>query len=205
MNTKCQRRKNNWLVFRNLVILCPCWLLISFAFSYPAFSKNLTPKPINSEVSNSCSEQSLETLITQLMLDLPSYANRAAQRARRLSRSVDIYTYILVAGKPEFQPLPLNSAIDIAKKYESEGVEQVFFTTWERKYIDKKAVELQEFHWLFLTKTQIGWQVVMMFTQTGEYPVKPLLAPPRNSSNGAIAQGVKLWLRDCEAGSVQRR
>jgi hypothetical protein len=181
------------------VILCPCWLLISFAFSYPAFSKNLTPKPVNSEVSNSCSEQSLETLITQLMLDLPSYANRAAQRARRLSRSVDIYTYILVAGKPEFQPLPLNPAIDTAKKYESEGVEQVFFTTYERKYINKKPVELQEFHWLFLTKTKIGWQVVMMFTQTGAYPVKQPIAPPRDSSNSAIAQGVKLWLRDCNS------
>ncbi|MBK1989496.1 hypothetical protein A0J48_018480 [Sphaerospermopsis aphanizomenoides BCCUSP55] len=197
MNTKSPRRRNSWLVLRGLVILCPCWLFVFCGFDYPAFSKNLTPKPVNSEVSNSCSEQSLETLTTQLMRDLPSYANRAAQRARRLSRSVDIYTYILAAGKPEFQPLPLNPGIDTPNKYESEGVEQVFFTTYERKYIDKKAVELQEFHWLLLTKAKIGWQVVMMFTQTGEYPVKQPIAPPRDSSNGAIAQGVKLWLRDC--------
>lgn len=178
-------------------MLCPCWLLISFAFVDPAFSKNIIPKPVKSEVSNSCSEQSLETLTTQLMLDLPSYTNRAIQRARRLNRSVDIYTYILVAGKPEFQPLPLNPGIDTVKKYESEGVEQVFFTTLERKYISKKVVELQEFHWLFLTRTKIGWQVVMMFSQTGAYPVKQPVAPPRDSSNSAIAQGVKLWLRDC--------
>jgi hypothetical protein len=39
----------------------------------------------------------------------------------------------------------------------------------------------------------------MMFSQTGEYPVKPPIAPPRDSSNGAIAQGVKLWLRDCHS------
>jgi hypothetical protein len=199
MNTKGQRRKNSWLIFRDLVMLCPCWLLISFTFVYPAFSKNITPKPVKSEVSNSCSERSLETLTTQLMLDLPGYANRASQRARRLSRSLDIYTYILVAGKPEFQPLPLKPGIDPAKKYESEGVEQVFFTTWGRKYIGKKVVQLQEFHWLFLTKTKIGWQVVMMFTQTGAYPVKQPVAPPRNSSNGAISQGVKLWLRDCNS------
>ena len=64
-------------------------------------------------------------------------------------------------------------------------------------------MELQEFHRLFLTKTNIGWTVVMMFTQDGSYPVKPPIAPPRNSSNGAIAQGVKLWLRDCQAGSVR--
>lgn len=199
MNTKSQRRRNSWLVLRDIVVLIPCWLFLFSIFDYPAFSKNLTPKPVKSEVSNSCSEQSLETLTTQLIQDLPSYANRAAQRARRLSRSVDIYTYILAAGKPEFQPLPLNPGIDTANKYESEGVEQVFFTTYERKYIDKKAVELQEFHWLLLTKTKIGWQVVMMFSQTGAYPVKQPVAPPRDSSNSAIAQGVKLWLRDCNS------
>jgi hypothetical protein len=199
MNTTDQGKKKGWLVFRDLVFLCPCWLLLSFVFLSPAFSKNLSPKPIESEVSSSCSQQSLESLTTRLMLDLPSYANRVIQRSRRLSRSVDIYPYILVAGKPEFQPLPLNPGIDTANNYASQGVEQVFFTTLERQYINKKAVELQQFHWLFLTKTQMGWQMVMMFTQTGEYPVKPLIAPPRNSSDGAIAQAVKIWLRDCEA------
>jgi hypothetical protein len=205
MNTKSQRRRNSWLVLRDIVVLIPCCLFVFCGFDYPAFSKNLTPKPVKSEVSNSCSGQSIETLTTQLMRDLPSYANRAVQRARRLSRSVDVYPYILVAGKPEFQPLPLNPGIDTANNYASEGVEQVFFTTLERKYINKKAVELQQFHWLFLTKTNLGWQVVMMFTQTGEYPVKSPIAPPRDSSNGAIAQGVKLWLRDCHAGSVRLR
>ncbi|MBS3030531.1 MAG: hypothetical protein HCA25_26815 [Dolichospermum sp. DET50] len=180
-----------------------CWLFISPGFHYAAYANNIPPKPVNPEISNSCSEQSLETLTTQLMLDLPSYANRSIQRARRLKRSVDTFSYILAAGKPEFQSLPLNPGIDNGDKYNAEGVKQVFFTTLERKYIHKKAVELQEFHRLFLTKTNIGWTVVMMFTQTSAYPVKPPIAPPRDSSNGAIAQGVKLWLRDCEAGSVR--
>ncbi|WP_228020424.1 MULTISPECIES: hypothetical protein [Sphaerospermopsis] len=182
---------------------------MSFIFVSPVFSKNLSPTPVKSDVSSSCSQQSLESLTTRLMLDLPSYANRVIQRSRRLSRSVDIYPYILVAGKPEFQNLPLSPGINTANNtanntnnYASQGVEQVFFTTLERQYVNKKAVELQQFHWLFLTKTTLGWQVVMMFTQTGEYPVKPPIAPPRDSSQGAIAQGVKLWLRDCEAGSV---
>jgi hypothetical protein len=175
------------------------WLFISSGFHYPAIAKNITPKPVNPDISNSCSEQSLETLTTQLLLDLPSYANRAIQRGRRLKRSVDTFSYILVAGKPEFQALPLNPGIDNGNNYEAEGVKQVFFTTLERKYINKKPVELQEFHRLFLTKTKIGWAVVMMFSQTGEYPVQPPIAPPRDSSNGAIAQGVKLWLRDCQA------
>jgi hypothetical protein len=175
------------------------WLITSSYFHYPADAKNIPPKAVNPEISDSCSEQSLETLTTQLMLDLPSYSNRVIQRSRRMKRSVDTFSYILAAGKPEFQSLPLNPGIDNGDKYDVEGVKQVFFTTLERTYIHKKAVELQEFHRLFLTKTNIGWTVVMMFSQTGKYPVKPPIAPPRNSSNGAIAQGVKLWLRDCQA------
>jgi hypothetical protein len=133
------------------------------------------------------------------MLDLPSYTNRVIQRYRRLSRNSETFSYILAAGKPEFASLPLNPGIDNGDNNQVEGVKQVFFTTLERKYTNKKAVELQEFHRLFLTKTNIGWNVVMMFSQTGEYPVKPPIAPPRDSSNGAIAQGVKLWLRDCHS------
>jgi hypothetical protein len=185
------------------LIACNCWLFIAPGFHYSAYAKNIPPKPVNPKISNSCSEQSLETLTTQLILDLPSYTNRVIQRARILNRSVDTFSYILVAGKPEFEPLPLNPSIDNGDKYNAEGVKQVFFTTLERTYIHKKPVELQEFHRLFLTKTNIGWTVVMMFTQDGSYPVKPPIAPPRNSSNGAIAQGVKLWLRDCQAGSVR--
>ncbi|MDP5018126.1 hypothetical protein FJR11_18000 [Anabaena sp. UHCC 0187] len=179
------------------------WLINCSYLQYPVIAKNISPKPVNPEISNSCSEQSLETLTTQLMLDLPSYANRSIQRARILKRSVDTFSYILAAGKPEFESLPLNPGINNGNNYETEGVKQVFFTTLERTYIHKKPVELQEFHRLFLTKTNIGWTVVMMFTQDGSYPVKPPIAPPRNSSNGAIAQGVKLWLRDCQAGSVR--
>ena len=47
------------------------------------------------------------------MRDLPSYANRASQRARRLQRKTDVYSYMSVAGKPDFTPLPLNSGINI--------------------------------------------------------------------------------------------
>jgi hypothetical protein len=181
-----------------------CWWLLacSCLFISPAFSKTLTAKPVNPGVSNSCSEQSLQILTPQLLRDLPSYANRTTQRARRLGRSVDIYPYILAAGKPEFQSLPLNPGID-SVKYQSEGVEQIFFTTLERQYISQKAIELQQFHRLFLTKTKHGWNLVMMLTQTGTYPAKSTIAPAKDSSNGAIAQGVKLWLRDCQAGTVR--
>lgn len=203
------RKKNySWL------LACGFWILGSNSFAYPAFSTNLTPNPsvlaerenVNSGERSLCYEQNLETLTTQLLQDLPSYTNRASQRARRLSRSSDVYSYMIVAGRPEFTTLPLNleEYTTNAPKSTASGVEQVFFTTLARHYIGKKAVEFQEFHWLLLTKTKSGWRLVMMFTQTGAYPKQPPPSPPRDSSNGAIAQGVKAWLRDCQAGSVRQ-
>ncbi|MBW4688114.1 MAG: hypothetical protein KME40_24245 [Komarekiella atlantica HA4396-MV6] len=203
------RNKNYRLWF----VACGFWFLILNSLE-PALSKNLTPNPvlaqkqnINSSVRPLCSEQNLEILTTQLLRDLPSYANRASQRARRLSRKSDVYSYMLVAGKPDLTPLPLNSEEHSADapKSAASGVEQVFFTTLERQYTGKKAVELQQFHWLLLTKAKSGWRLVMMFTQTGAYPKQQPPSPPRDTSNGAIAQGVKAWLRDCQAGSVRMR
>jgi hypothetical protein len=204
------KKKNYGLWF----VACGFWLLIFNCFA-PAFSKNLTPslsvlaqkENVNNGVRPLCSEQKLETLTTNLLRDLPSYANRASQRARRLSRKGDVYSYMLVAGKPEFTPLFLNPEEYTADtpKSTASGIEQVFFTTLERQYIGKKAVELQQFHWLLLTKTQSSWLLVMMFTQTSAYPKQQPPSPPRDSSNGAIAQGVKAWLRDCQAGSVRMR
>ncbi|MEH2236545.1 MAG: hypothetical protein V7K30_10000 [Nostoc sp.] len=203
------RKKNySWL------LACGFWVLGSNNQALPAFSTNLTPKPfaiaerenVNDGVKSLCSEQNLETLTVQLLQDLPSYTNRVSQRARRLSRSGDVYSYMLVAGRPEFTPLPLNLeeySADAAKSSAS-GVEQVFFTTLERQYIGKKAVELQEFHWLLLTKTTTGWRLVMMFSQIASHSAQQPLSPPRDSSNGAIAQAVNAWLRDCQAGSVRQ-
>ncbi|MDZ7951868.1 hypothetical protein [Nostoc sp. DedQUE09] len=196
------------------LLACGFWVVVSNSFTYPAYSINATPKPsalaqrenVNSGERSLCSEQNLETLTIQLLQKLPSYTNRASQRARRLSRSSEVYSYMLVAGKPEFTPLPLNLeeySAD-ASKSATSGVEQVFFTTLERQYIGKKVVELQQFHWLLLTKTQSGWQLVMMFSQAGSYSQQQPLSPPRNSSNGTVAQGIKAWLRDCEAGSLRQ-
>ncbi|WP_223265231.1 hypothetical protein [Nostoc sp. 'Peltigera membranacea cyanobiont' 210A] len=198
----------------SFLFACGFWVVVSNSFAYPAFSINPTPKlsalaereNVNSDARSLCSQQNLETLTIQLLQKLPSYTNRATQRARRLSRSSQVYSYMLVAGKPEFTPLPLNLeeySAD-ASKSAASGVEQVFFTTLERQYIDKKVVELQEFHWLLLTKTKSGWQLVMMFSQAGSHSQQQPLSPPRDSSNGTVAQGVKAWLRDCEAGSLRQ-
>ncbi|MBD2613265.1 hypothetical protein H6G94_18665 [Nostoc punctiforme FACHB-252] len=186
-------------------------IFLLFTFYFLLFNPNPSllaqEGNIDTGAKSSCSEQNLETLTTQLLQDLPGYTNRVIQRARRRNRSADVYSYILVAGKPEFTPLPLNleEYSKDAPESSMSGVEQVFFTTLGRQYIGKTAVELQEFHWLLLTKTKIGWRIVMMFSQTGSYSKKQPLSPPRDSSNGAIAQGVQAWLRDCQAGSVRNR
>ncbi|MDZ7959957.1 MAG: hypothetical protein RMY34_19080 [Aulosira sp. DedQUE10] len=185
------------------LIACSFWLIIVNSVDNLAFSQNLSvPKD---KVRSACTEQNVESLTTWLLRDLPSYTNRVTQRARRLSRSSEVYSYMLLAGRPEFTPLPLNPGIDTpeAAKSAASGVDQVFFTTLERQYLGRKAVELEEFHWLLLTKTQNGWRLVMMFTQTdSSVPGQPV-SPPRDSSNSATAQAIKIWLRDCQAGTVR--
>lgn len=126
------RKKNySWL------LACGFWILVSNSFDYPAFSTNLTlstsvlaeRENVNSGARSLCSEQNLKILTTQLLADLPSYTNRASQRARRLSRSSDVYSYMLVAGRPEFTTLSLNleEYSTNPPKSTTSGVEQVFY------------------------------------------------------------------------------
>ena len=184
----------------------PCLSLLSLLFTTPAY-----PSPVrgvqtpNYPHFRNCQEQDIQSLTSKMLRDLPSYANRASQRARRLSRKTDIYSNVLVAGNPEFAPLTLGPGIYAPKSptNDSEAVQQIFFTTLERQYVNGKPVELQEFHWLFLTKTQTGWRLATMFTQTGGYPSKKSPTPPRESSDGIIAQGVETWLRDCQARNTK--
>jgi hypothetical protein len=148
-----------------------------------------------------CPDQTIETLTNKLLHDLPGYANRSIQRARPplLSGKPDFYSYVLVAGRPEFTPLPLTPGkygSDVPNS-ESAGVEQVFFTTLERMYTGGKAIDLQQFHWLFLTKTSTGWRMVMMFSQIGYYPANKPPTPPKDTTNGDIGQAINVWLRDC--------
>ncbi|MEA5571047.1 hypothetical protein [Calothrix sp. UHCC 0171] len=215
IKAKIKAKINNyglWLPYSCL------WFLISNWYLDPALSLNSSWQNLRqgrelyshvrkvNNLQSLCSQQKLELITTNLLRDLPSYANRASQRARRLTRRGDTFSYVLAAGKPEFQPLPLNpiSASSDATNTLEDGVEQVFFTTLERKYTAGKAVELQQFHWLLVTKTNIGWRKVMMFSQIGSFPVsKQPVTPIRESSNGVVAQAVDTWLRDCQAGSVK--
>ena len=179
----------------------------SSIFSIQEFSIKEREKTNSSRESSICVQADIETLMTELLRDLPGYANRASQRARRSGRTTQTYSYMLMAGKPEFTPLPTNPVEDIeniSKNSQEKDVRQVFFTTLERQYIKGKPIQSQQFHWLFLTKAEDGWQMVMMFTQTGSYPKSKPPTPPRDSSNGVVGQAIQTWLRDCRAVEKKR-
>jgi len=155
----------------------------------------------------------LEALIPLMLRDLPSYANRVSQRAALADDPADSATYVVIAGRAEYEPLTQGPGAYLPAP--DSDLPQVFFTTLERQYIHDRLVTLQVFHWLFLTQTRVGWRLVLMqsaIAPKGEHasqpgyppnPVDPAPAtPPQDSSQGVIAQAIRLWLRDCEAGSV---
>lgn len=185
-----------WFVASGFWLLAAGFLPLS---AQPTKSSVLIAKSLN------CQEQDIKTLTARLLKDLPSYANRTSQRARRRNRTADIYSYVLLAARPEFAPLTLGPGEYSTSAPATVPQEpfQVFITTLERQYTAGKAVELQEYHWLFLTQTTSGWRLAIMFSRTGIYPGGRPPTPPRDSSEGVIAQAIRTWLSDCQAGTIR--
>jgi hypothetical protein len=142
----------------------------------------------------------LHALMRLLLRDLPSYANRVNQRAYTDFRTTDVPGYVIVANHVEYQPLSLNSEEKLPPT--ADQPVQVFFTTLERQYVSGTPVSLQHYHRVFLVETQDGWQLSLMFSTLGNYPADQPPTPPQDTSQGVIAQAIRLWLRDCHAGSV---
>ncbi|WAL59296.1 hypothetical protein [Thermocoleostomius sinensis] len=147
-----------------------------------------------------CPEQ-LDTLIPLLLRDLPSYANRVSQRAysREFRITRNLPGTIIVAGQPEYEAIELT-----ARQWPQQDntTQQIFFTTLERQYVSNAIVNLQQYHWLFLTRTAAGWQFVLLFSAIGDVPANEPPTPPQDASQGVIAQAIRLWLRDCQAGRI---
>ena len=148
---------------------------------------------------NSCPED-LQQLTASLLKDLPGYSNRVIQRTQRANRQAGIRNFIIAAGKREFEPLDLPRIQ--YNRIDDRNPEQIFFTVLERQYNNGKVSNIQTYHWLFLTQTNNGWQPVMMFSRFGNSDSSQPPAPPKETTNGIIGQGVQLWLRDCRAGSL---
>lgn len=138
----------------------------------------------------------LETLVDRLLQDLPSYANRVIVRSGFSPKTSTPPGYalpqIILAGRPEFEPLPLNSGDALP-----ENASQVFITTLERQYRGGKPVEIQQYHWLFFTKTENRWELAKIVSRFGTAAdIRPLLG---QDSESEIAEAIRLWLRDCHA------
>jgi hypothetical protein len=143
----------------------------------------------------------VKTLTALLLKDLPAYSNRVIQRTQDLNQAAGIENYIITASQAEFEPLELPRLQ--YNPIDDRDPEQVFFTVLERQYIDNKIVDIQTYHWLFLTQTDTGWRSVMMFSRFGNSAENIPPAPPRETTDGIIGRGVRLWLRDCRAGTVR--
>jgi hypothetical protein len=139
-----------------------------------------------------------------MLRDLPGYANRVIVRSRTRYKAISSLDSVITAGRPEFVPLPLTGiSSTIPDPQNASDLRQVFITTLEKQNTAGTPIELQQFHWLFLTQTKSGWQLALMFTRTGSAPAGQVITPPRESSQGVIGQAVRTWLRDCNAGAVR--
>jgi hypothetical protein len=176
------------------------FLIFSFLSFLIALNGQFLLEKTLAQESAACSSD-LPTLTKRMLEDIPSYTNRVIQRSRSLERTRYLSTYVIVAGKPEFEPLPLNN-----RQYEPtqpDATKQIFFTTLERRYSNERAIETQNYHWLFLTKTEDGWRLVEVYTQLGSPDKNAPPVPPQENSNGAIGQAIQDWLRDCRAGAIE--
>lgn len=144
--------------------------------------------------------EDLEALVTLMLNDLPGYINRELQRARDVP-DLGYVSHVIIAGRPEYEPLSLGPGTYTAFDA-PDSPEQIFFTTLERQYVDNVPISQQHFHWLFLTETSQGWQLVLLFSRFGGDPPGEPPSPPTNTSQGAIAQAIRVWLRDCQAGAI---
>ena len=143
----------------------------------------------------------LDELIPLLLRDVPSYANRVSQRAYdTIPTDNDIPGHILLASLPDYEPIVLTP--QAYTPLEANDTSQIFFTTLERQYALGEVVSLQTHHWVFLTETSNGWRLVFMFSAIGDVPQDEPPTPPYDSSQGVIAQAIRLWLRDCQTRSV---
>jgi len=144
------------------------------------------------EKKSSCPENSdnLEVLAAALILDLPSYVNREIQRDRQPNEDY-LKRNIIIAGRPEFEHLPIDYMPFI-----KEDINQIFLTTLERQYRDSQVVELQRFHWLFMSQNQRQWELINMFSIEESLP-ENLPVQAEDSSNGVFAKGIRAWLKKC--------
>ena len=151
----------------------------------------------------------VETLTALLIRDLPGYTNRVLQRTVAAlpgnetdGREAYRPSYVLVAGRAEFEPIDLESYAFTTEPDAGGPLSQVFFTTLSRQYAGLRDRQLEEYHWLFLTQSEDGWRLAFMFSAIDDDLKVGAALPHRENSEGSVGKAVQLWLRDCRAGAI---
>jgi hypothetical protein len=156
--------------------------------------------PLVGAVPNTCPVK-LTELSNLLVRDLPSYANRLIQQRRK--RTDTLYSSILTASEPELKPIEIVSR-EYAPQFPQATPTQVFITTLENQYTGTKVAKIQQFHWLFLAQTRLGWRLVNIYTRTGGFPIATtLISPPIESSKTTVGEAIAIWLNDCYLGKIR--
>jgi len=168
-------------------------ILCSLLLPSHSFARN------QSNNNNKCN-YSLSELSQLLVKDISDYGNRVIQKSKRKGENYQsLPVYIITANQPELEELPL-----IQTQYrhpQKSEVKQIFFTTLERQYLSNNHLQQTEnYHWLLLTPTSHGWQMVMLLTRLGVEDKENPAYPPINSTSGVMGEAVRIWLRDCNSG-----
>jgi hypothetical protein len=156
--------------------------------------------PILASAPNTCPAK-LDDLTTVLVRDLPSYANRLIQRRRK--RTDEVYSSIVTVSAPEFKPIEIASR-EYPQQFPQAAPTQIFITTLERQYTGMRSSDLQQFHWLFMAQTRMGWRLVNIYSRTSAARgTNAPITPPIESSKTVVGEAIRLWLNDCQLGKVR--
>jgi hypothetical protein len=143
----------------------------------------------------------VKSLTDLLVRDLPGYANRVIQQRR--SRKDRTYSSIVTASVPELKPIDTISR-EYPPRFPQSAPTQVFISTLERQYTGLQSAQLQQFHWLFLAKTSLGWRLVNIYARTGGSPgANTPVTPPTESSRTVVGEAIRIWLNDCHLGKIR--
>lgn len=145
-------------------------------------------KPLTA--ASNCPKE-FEPFVTEMLAELPAYANRVNTRVNNRQ------TYVILAGRADFEDLPLLQASFPPPDQAENPVRQVFFSTLLKRFSQNKIIQQQEHHWLLMAPSDRGWEFVQLYSILESYPSQKLAAPPRNSSEGSIATAIKDWLKAC--------
>ena len=216
------KKRSGWLTRVALAIGSLCLPIVSTMSpahaAQPPHPRTLTPTLLPKSSTPESADESTDFirtsmscpsevgLLSDVMLrDVADYGNRVSQRSRRSVQDIAPQSHIISASHADIESLEPTryNTIPPIEDIRAQGLESIFFTTLERQYLQNESVLLQHYHWAFLAKTTEGWGLAFMYSTLGDYPATDPPTPPRDSNHGVIAQAIRVWLRDCQAGSIE--